>query len=122
MPRYRKPVIEANGNRCPSRGEIRSCPLCLASHVSRCRDSCACNVLGVPLVAGETTHGEFSMQHFLGRLLCCLSMLLLAACGGGGGGSSAPPQTSVAVAPTMANVMVGQQIQLIATVKDRKSV
>src|SRR6185437_9118865 len=65
-----------------------------------------------------TTYGEFSMQHFLGRLLCCLSMLLLAACGGGGGGSSASPQTSLAVAPTMANVMVGQQIQLIATVKD----
>ena len=60
------------------------------------------------------------MKHIPGRLLCCLSMLLLAACGGGGG-SSAPPQvpmTMVSVTPAMANVMVGQQIQLGATTTD----
>jgi alpha-tubulin suppressor-like RCC1 family protein len=57
------------------------------------------------------------MKHIRGALLCCLSMVLLAACGGGGG-SSAPPV--VTVTPAMANVMVGQQIQLAATTTDAK--
>jgi Bacterial Ig-like domain (group 2)/Regulator of chromosome condensation (RCC1) repeat len=47
-------------------------------------------------------------------MLCCVCVVLLAACGGGGG-SSAPP-SMVTVTPPMASAMVGQQIQLAATI------
>jgi uncharacterized protein YjdB len=47
-------------------------------------------------------------------LLLSLLLTVLAACVGGG----STPQTSVTVTPTQANVMVGQQIQLTATIKD----
>ena len=47
-------------------------------------------------------------------LLLSLLFTVLAACVGG----SSTPQTSVTVTPTQANVMVGQQIQLTATIKD----
>jgi alpha-tubulin suppressor-like RCC1 family protein len=50
-------------------------------------------------------------------LLHSFCVLLLAACGGGGG-SGAPTVAMVAVTPAMANVMVGQQIQLAAKVTD----
>lgn len=56
------------------------------------------------------------MKH-IRALLCCLSVSLLAACGGGGG-SGAPTVAMVAVNPAMANVMVGQQIQLAGTATD----
>ena len=61
--------------------------------------------------------GGVSAQRLLGWLSCCLSMLMLAACGGGSG-SSESPQIALKVAPAMANVMVGQQIQLSATTED----
>jgi alpha-tubulin suppressor-like RCC1 family protein len=44
-------------------------------------------------------------------------MLVLSACGGGGG-SSPPPVANVTVTPTMASVMVGQQLQVGATTTD----
>jgi alpha-tubulin suppressor-like RCC1 family protein len=48
-------------------------------------------------------------------LVCCLCVLALAACNGGGGSDTSPAPV-VAVTPSSASVMAGQQIQLSATV------
>ena len=57
------------------------------------------------------------MKIMRGLLVFCLPVLLLAACGGGGD-SGAPTHDRVTVTPAMGNVMVGQQIQLVAAITD----
>ena len=57
------------------------------------------------------------MAIMRGLLVCCLSVLLLAACGGGGSSETAI-HDRVTVTPAMGNVMVGQQIQLVAAITD----
>ena len=57
--------------------------------------------------------GTLGVKDIGGWLSCCLCASLLAACGGGGGSNT--PSITVTVMPSMASVMVGQQIQLAAT-------
>jgi alpha-tubulin suppressor-like RCC1 family protein len=58
-----------------------------------------------------------SLRSFLAYLLASAAVLALPGCGGGGG-SSSPTIAKVTVSPAVARVMVGEQIQLGATVTD----